>query len=103
MSTLQAVTHVENIRYDKAAEALYIIDQTLLPNEEKEIPAARRRRRCTTPSEPCRSGAPRPSASARPTACMSWPDPSPEDGPGAFLERLEAYGRVSEQLPVPRR
>ncbi|MCI2046329.1 MAG: S-methyl-5-thioribose-1-phosphate isomerase [Faecalibacterium sp.] len=31
------VTHVQNIRYDKAAEALYIIDQTLLPNEEKEI------------------------------------------------------------------
>ena len=26
-----------NIRYDKAAEALYIIDQTLLPTEEKEI------------------------------------------------------------------
>ena len=26
-----------NIRYDKAAEQLYIIDQSLLPNEEKEI------------------------------------------------------------------
>ncbi len=33
----EKVTHVQNIRYDKAAEALYIIDQTLLPNEEKEI------------------------------------------------------------------
>ena len=28
------VTHAPNIRYDKAEEALYIIDQTLLPNEE---------------------------------------------------------------------
>lgn len=34
---VRQVTHVENIRYDKAEEALYIIDQTLLPNEEKEI------------------------------------------------------------------
>ena len=38
MSTaLKAVTHAQNIRYDKAAEALYIIDQSLLPNEEREI------------------------------------------------------------------
>ena len=28
---------VQNIRYDKAAEALYILDQTLLPTEETEI------------------------------------------------------------------
>ncbi len=34
---LTQVTHVENIRYDRKAEALYIIDQSLLPNEEKEI------------------------------------------------------------------
>ena len=34
---IRQVTHVQNIRYDKAAERLYIIDQTLLPNEEKEI------------------------------------------------------------------
>ena len=32
---LRQVTHVENIRYDKAAEQLVILDQTLLPNEEK--------------------------------------------------------------------
>ncbi|MCI2055989.1 MAG: S-methyl-5-thioribose-1-phosphate isomerase [Oscillibacter sp.] len=31
------VTHVENIRYDRKLEALYIIDQTLLPGQEKEI------------------------------------------------------------------
>ena len=31
---LNQVIRVENIRYDKAEEALYIIDQTLLPNEE---------------------------------------------------------------------
>lgn len=34
---IRQVTHVQNIRYDKAAERLYIIDQTLLPNEEKVI------------------------------------------------------------------
>ncbi len=32
---LRQVTHVENIRYDKAAEELIILDQTLLPNEER--------------------------------------------------------------------
>ena len=32
---LRKVTHVENVRYDKAAEELVILDQTLLPNEEK--------------------------------------------------------------------
>ena len=36
-TALQAVTHARNIRYDKAAEALYIIDQSLLPGEEREI------------------------------------------------------------------
>ena len=35
--TIHNVTHVQNIRYDKAAEKLYIIDQTLLPLEEREI------------------------------------------------------------------
>ena len=34
---VREVTHVENIRYDKATEKLYIIDQTLLPMEEREI------------------------------------------------------------------
>ncbi len=37
MSSVHEVTHVQNIRYDKAAEQLYIIDQTLLPMEEREI------------------------------------------------------------------
>ena len=37
MPDITAVTHAQNIRYDRKAEALYIIDQTLLPNEEKEI------------------------------------------------------------------
>ena len=31
---IRRVTHVQNIRYDKDAERLYIIDQTLLPNED---------------------------------------------------------------------
>ena len=34
---LKQVTHVENIRYDKEQEELVIIDQTLLPNEERFI------------------------------------------------------------------
>ena len=34
---MRAVTHAENIRYDRKNEALYIIDQTLLPGEEKII------------------------------------------------------------------
>ena len=34
---IRNVTHVQNIRYDKEAEALWIIDQTLLPNIEREI------------------------------------------------------------------
>ena len=37
MADLQAVVAVQNIRYDKEAEALSILDQSLLPNEEKEI------------------------------------------------------------------
>lgn len=37
MPDLQSVTHAQNIRYDRKAEALYIIDQTLLPNEEREL------------------------------------------------------------------
>lgn len=34
---IRQVTHAQNIRYDKEAEALYIIDQSLLPNEEREL------------------------------------------------------------------
>ena len=37
MPDITAVTHAQNIRYDKQTEALYIIDQTLLPGEEREI------------------------------------------------------------------
>ena len=37
MPDITAVTHAQNIRYDKQAEALYIIDQTKLPGEEREI------------------------------------------------------------------
>lgn len=37
MAELQSVMHAQNIRYDRKAESLYIIDQTLLPGEEREI------------------------------------------------------------------
>lgn len=69
MPDITAVTHAQNIRYDRKAEALYIIDQTLLPGEEKEI-------RLQTIDEmveairALRVRGPRPSASAPPTACM---------------------------------
>ena len=35
MTDITAVTHAQNIRYDKQAEALYIIDQTLRPCDER--------------------------------------------------------------------
>ena len=38
MKDIQNVIRVENIRYDKDRETLTIIDQTLLPGEEREIP-----------------------------------------------------------------
>ena len=37
MADLKAVVAVQNIRDDRQAEALYMLDQSLLPNEEKEI------------------------------------------------------------------
>ena len=37
MEAIQTVIRVQNIRYDKAEEALYIIDQTKLPGEEREV------------------------------------------------------------------
>ena len=49
---IRNVTHVQNIRYDKEAEALWIIDQTLLPNDGAGDPPRRRRRRCMRPSAP---------------------------------------------------
>ena len=35
---IRQITHAQNIRYDKGTETLYIIDQSLLPGEEREIP-----------------------------------------------------------------
>ena len=34
---VKLVTHAQNIRYDKEQEALYIIDQSLLPTKEAEL------------------------------------------------------------------
>ena len=69
---IRRVTHVQNIRYDKDAERLYIIDQTLLPNEEREI-ELRTIEEMVEAIKKLRIGARRPSASARATACMCWP------------------------------
>ena len=38
MKDIQNVIAAANIRYDKDSETLFIIDQTLLPGEEREIP-----------------------------------------------------------------
>lgn len=38
MKVIQNVIAAANIRYDKDSETLFIIDQTLLPGEEREIP-----------------------------------------------------------------
>ena len=72
---IRKVTHVQNIRSDKAAERLYIIDQTLLPNEEREI---------ERPSKSSASVAHRLSASARGTACTGWPGISTQRIPRYF-------------------
>lgn len=65
----------KNIRYDKAAEALYIIDQTLLPGQEREI-RLETLEQMYDAIKLLRVRAPRPSGSARPTACMFWPGAS---------------------------
>ncbi len=70
---IRQVTHVQNIRYDKATERLYIIDQTLLPNEEKRDRAAHRGgddRGHQNAPHPGRAGH---RYSARATACTRWP------------------------------
>lgn len=74
MKDIQDVIRVENIRYDKAEETLYIIDQTLLPNQEREI-SLRTAEEMYEAIKALRVRGPRPSASARPTACMCLPGP----------------------------
>ena len=69
---LKQVTHVENIRYDKKREELVIIDQTLLPNEERFITL-------TTAEEmydAIKLLRVRPSESVRPIPFTVWPAPS---------------------------
>ena len=73
--SLKSVTHAQNIRFDKAAEALYIIDQSLLPQEEREI-RLQTAEEMVEATKNSGSGAPPPSVSAPPTASTSWPAPS---------------------------
>ncbi len=91
MSTLQAVTHVENIRYDQQVQTLYIIDQTLLPNEEKVIPLRTAEEMYDAIRTLKVRGAPAIGICA--AYCLyALARTIPEENGGAFLRRLESYG-----------
>ena len=91
---IRQVTHVQNIRYDKATERLYIIDQTLLPNEEKEIELRTVEEMIEAIKMLRRSGARRPSASARATACTRWPGTLDAKDDEAFYRKLQIDGEL---------
>ena len=91
MPNLNAVTHAQNIRYDREGDALWIIDQTLLPNEEREI-------RLQTAEEMYAAikllqvrGAPAIGICAAYCMYVLAKSIDTED-PAAFLERLGEYG-----------
>ena len=89
--TLRQVTHAQNIRYDKAEEALYIIDQTLLPNEEREVRLRTLEEMVEAIKKLRIRGAPAIGICAG--YCMYVLARSIEaEDPGAFLEALRAYG-----------
>ncbi|SFP59412.1 methylthioribose-1-phosphate isomerase [Oscillibacter sp. PC13] len=91
MKDIQKVTHVQNIRYDKEAEALYIIDQTRLPNEEKEIRLETAEEMYTAIQTLQVRGAPAIGICA--AYCLyALARTIPEEEPEAFLEKLRAYG-----------
>jgi methylthioribose-1-phosphate isomerase len=91
MKDIQKVTHVQNIRYDKEAEALYIIDQTRLPNEEKEIRLETAEEMYTAIQTLQVRGAPAIGICA--AYCLyALARTIPEEEPDAFLEKLQAYG-----------
>lgn len=92
MPDITAVTHAQNIRYDRKAEALYIIDQTLLPGRRRRS-ASRPLTRWWRPSGPCGCGGPRPSGICA-AYCMYVLAKSirTEDRP-TFLKRLSDYGQ----------
>ena len=91
MNDIQKVTHVQNIRYDKAEEALYIIDQTRLPNEEREIRLETAEEMYTAIQTLQVRGAPAIGICA--AYCLyALARTIPETEPGAFLEKLRAYG-----------
>lgn len=88
---LQGGARPENIRYDRRAEALYILDQTLLPNEEREI----RLRTAEEMYDAIRMlkvrGAPAIGVCAG--YCMYVLARSvPDENRQAFLEKLDGYG-----------
>jgi methylthioribose-1-phosphate isomerase len=91
MKEAERTATVENIRYDRSEKALYILDQTLLPWEEREI----RLRTAEEMFEAIRllrvRGAPAIGICAG--YCMLvLAESIPEDDPAAFLQTLKAYG-----------
>ena len=99
MEAIQTVIRVQNIRYDKETEALYIIDQTLLPNEEREI-------RLETAEEMYNAikalrvrGAPAIGICAAYSLYALARTIEAEDS-GTFLSKLREYGGYLEQLPA---
>lgn len=101
MPDITAVTHAQNIRYDRKAEALYIIDQTLLPGEEKEI----RLQTIDEMVEAIRAlrvrGAPAIGICCRLLHVCAG-QVHPDRGPSTFLKRLSDYGQQLDAA-VPRR
>ena len=101
MEAIQTVIRVQNIRYDKAEEALYIIDQTKLPGEEREV----RLRTVEEMEEAIRAlrvrGAPAIGICAA-YACMCWPAPSTPRRAARFWSSSGHWPSASA-MPGPRR
>ena len=93
MEAIQTVIRVQNIRYDKAEEALYIIDQTKLPGEEREI----RLRTGEEMEEAIRALRVRGAL-----ACTCWPAPSTPRKAACFWSSSGHWPSASA-MPGPRR
>ena len=91
MPDITAVTHAQNIRYDRKAEALYIIDQTLLPGRRRRS-ASRPLTRWWRPSGPCGCGGPG-HRHLRRLLYVCAGQVHPDRGPSHVLKRLSDYGQ----------
>jgi methylthioribose-1-phosphate isomerase len=87
---LKKVTHVENIRYDKETETLRIIDQTLLPNEERFLDLTTAKEMYDAIKTLKVRGAPAIGICAA-YSLYSLARTIPEGDGGAFYEKLASY------------